>query len=163
MLPQVLLPQVLLVLVSIQLAESTASASPAALSAPSCATAPGHRASCYTSRWLQPPKLVPSGHSTDGPVIGNGDMGVVATGNAGEIQLYTGKNDFWATRDVPSGGCAYALMGSGSLEIAAPTAAAPPSPPGPPLRISHFKTAVLPPFFSPTTGAFGVTLAEKSI
>ena len=46
-------------------------------------------------------------------------MGVVATGGAGKIQLYTGKNDFWSTRDVPNGGCAYGLMGSGALEIEA--------------------------------------------
>ena len=60
-------------------------------------------------------------------------MGVVATGAAGKIQLYTGKNDFWATRDKPSGGCAYALMGSGALEIsAAPAPPAPPAPPSPP-------------------------------
>eukprot|EP01046_Picozoa_sp_COSAG06_P056433 COSAG06_NODE_10674_length_1638_cov_1.834958_1_plen_156_part_00 len=95
-----------------------------------CAEAPGRRASCYTTHWLSPPRSVPSGSSTDGPVIGNGDMGVVATGSAGAIQLYTGKNDFWSTRDVPSGGCAYALMGSGALEISSPQQKPPaPAPP----------------------------------
>jgi hypothetical protein len=90
-----------------------------------CDAEPGRRASCYTQHWTSPPSHVPSGHSTDGPVIGNGDMGVVATGGAGYIQLYTGKNDFWSTRDVPHGGCAYALMGSGSLEISAASPTAP--------------------------------------
>jgi hypothetical protein len=111
-------------------AATSAAAPSSSLSAPSCAAEPGKRASCYTQHWLSPPTLVPSGHSTDGPVIGNGDMGVVATGKAGLIQLYTGKNDFWSTRDVPSGGCAYALMGSGSLEIST-QAAHPPHPPPP--------------------------------
>jgi hypothetical protein len=105
-----------------------------------CAAAPGQRASCYTTHWLSPPRSVPSGSSTDGPVIGNGDMGVVATGSAGTIQLYTGKNDFWSTRDVPSGGCAYALMGSGALEISSPQASPTPAPPTPlgPLNCTIF-------------------------
>ena len=51
--------------------------------------------------------------------------------------MYTGKNDFWSTRDVPSAGCAYGLMGSGSLSISLvsspppPPAPTPPTPPSP--------------------------------
>ena len=48
----------------------------------------------------------------------------MATGRAAAIEFYIGKNDFWSTRDVPSGGCAYALMGAGSFSI---RSAAPPA------------------------------------
>ena len=55
--------------------------------------------------------------------------------------MYTGKNDFFATRDVPSAGCAYGLMGSGSLSIslvAPPSPPPPPSPPSPAFNCSLF-------------------------
>ena len=74
--------------------------------APSSCSAPPHqRASCFTQTWDHQPQLVPSGASTDGPLVGNGDMGAVAAGQPGTISLFTGKNDFWGVRDVPNGGC----------------------------------------------------------
>ena len=82
-----------------------------------CDAPAGQRAACYTQRWDMPPLRVPSGESTDGPLAGNGDVGVVAGGGAGLIQLFTGKNDFWLTKDAPTGGCAYGVSGTGSLAI----------------------------------------------
>ena len=81
------LPMVLPVLLLLQCQWVAAAGTTANSPISACAAPPGRRASCYTQRWLSPPHSVPSGSSTDGPVIGNGDMGVVATGNAGVIQL----------------------------------------------------------------------------
>ena len=66
-----------------------------AAGSPTCDAPAGERARCYATHWNRPPIEVPSGKSTDGPLIGNGDLGVVATGSTGSIQMYTGKNDFW--------------------------------------------------------------------
>ena len=32
----------------------------------------------------------------DGPLIGNGDLGATAASHNGTLQLWLGKNDFWA-------------------------------------------------------------------
>lgn len=42
-----------------------------------------------------PPKLVPTQGMPDGPLMGNGDVGVVAAGPANEQVYCIGKNDFW--------------------------------------------------------------------
>ena len=94
-----------------------AGASPPAVPVAGCDAPVGQRASCYAQRWTMPPRRVPSGSSTDGPLVGNGDLGVVAGGGTGRVQLYTGKNDFWLTKDAPTGGCAYGVSGTGSLAI----------------------------------------------
>ena len=45
----------------------------------------------------KPPRLVPTRGMTDGPLLGNGDVGVVLGGPASEQLFYIGKNDFWSS------------------------------------------------------------------
>jgi hypothetical protein len=55
----------------------------------------------------EPPKKVPSDKSVDGPLMGNGDVGVVLAGPPEELVFYIGKNDFWSRilfRPLPVGG-----------------------------------------------------------
>ena len=78
------------------------------------------RASCYTQRWEKPPTGVPSGRGLDGPLAGNGDMGVVLSGGDGIVTLYTGKNDFWGIKDIPGGGCPYTIMSGAWLQLSLP-------------------------------------------
>lgn len=44
----------------------------------------------------EPPKHVPSGKVVDGPLIGNGDLGVVIGGPPDRQRFYVGKDDFWS-------------------------------------------------------------------
>lgn len=44
----------------------------------------------------EPPRHVPSGTVVDGPVMGNGDVGVAIGGPPQEQRFYIGKNDFWS-------------------------------------------------------------------
>ena len=44
----------------------------------------------------QPPRNVPSGTVVDGPILGNGDVGVAIGGLPQEQRFYIGKNDFWS-------------------------------------------------------------------
>ena len=56
------------------------------------------------SRWVavfnKPAGPVPTGQMPDGPLLGNGDVGVVVAGHAGEQKFYIGKNDFWRRSDA---------------------------------------------------------------
>ena len=61
----------------------------------------------HTCIFNEPPKRVPSDRSVDGPVVGNGDIGVAAAGEPHEQMFYIGKNDFWSRslfRPLPVGG-----------------------------------------------------------
>lgn len=49
----------------------------------------------------QPPRHVPSGAVVDGPILGNGDLGVVLAGPPEEQRFFFGKNDFWSQQGVP--------------------------------------------------------------
>ncbi len=49
----------------------------------------------FIGTWTSPPKNVPSDKTVDGPLLGNGDMGVTFGGNTSNIVAYIGKNDFW--------------------------------------------------------------------
>ena len=44
----------------------------------------------------QPPQRVPSGTVSDGPTMGNGDVGVVMGGPPEDQRFYIAKNDFWS-------------------------------------------------------------------
>ncbi len=55
----------------------------------------------YTVVMTEPPKHVPSGTVVDGPILGNGDLGVAVGGPPERQQLYFGKNDFWTQQGSP--------------------------------------------------------------
>ncbi|MCX6996879.1 MAG: hypothetical protein NTV49_07300 [Kiritimatiellaeota bacterium] len=57
-----------------------------------CATA---QAMDYSAVFTAPPGGVPTGTMPDGPLLGNGDVGVVLAGPPEEQRFYIGKNDFW--------------------------------------------------------------------
>jgi hypothetical protein len=48
-----------------------------------------------------PPQHVPSGTVVDGPILGNGDLGVAMGGPAEDQRFYFGKNDFWSQQGSP--------------------------------------------------------------
>ncbi len=62
------------------------------IAALSCATA---RAMDYCAVYTSPPQGIPTGQMPDGPLLGNGDVGIVMAGSAEQQQFYVGKNDFW--------------------------------------------------------------------
>jgi alpha-L-fucosidase 2 len=66
----------------------------------------------YTIVMTEPPKLVPSGTVVDGPILGNGDLGVAIAGPPEEQQFYFGKNDFWSQQE--------SLLSVGGLSIRIP-------------------------------------------
>ena len=47
-----------------------------------------------------PPKRVPSPNVVDGPILGNGDLGIAIGGPPEEQSFYFGKNDFWSQQQV---------------------------------------------------------------
>ena len=49
----------------------------------------------------KPPQHVPSGTVVDGPILGNGDVGVAIGGPPDHLQFYIGKNDFWSQQASP--------------------------------------------------------------
>ena len=53
-------------------------------------------ASKYVGQWTAPPTRVPTQKLVDGPIVGNGDMGVTIGGPAEELTFYVGLNQFWA-------------------------------------------------------------------
>lgn len=50
----------------------------------------------HTSVFTEPPGYVPSVRWVDGPLLGNGDVGVVLSGEAEAQTFWIGKNDFWS-------------------------------------------------------------------
>ncbi len=50
----------------------------------------------HTGVFNEPPKRVPSVYGVDGPLLGNGDVGVVLSGEAEEQTFWIGKIDFWS-------------------------------------------------------------------
>ena len=74
--------------------------------------------SIYVSRYkavmTQPPKHIPTTKTPDGPLAGNGDIGLVVGGVPSHLTFYFGKNDFWrAIPYYPEGGIAL----PGTLEL----------------------------------------------
>ncbi len=53
------------------------------------------RAMDYTAVFDAPPKNVPTKAMPDGPLLGNGDVGVVLAGPPEAQRFHIGKNDFW--------------------------------------------------------------------
>ena len=90
---------------------------PAHATAPLSATAAqAHRiVENYEGVWTSPPTHVPSAATADGPMMGNGDVGVVMGGDVTALTSYLGKNDFFALK---SGYCAINPLGR--IVLAAP-------------------------------------------
>jgi alpha-L-fucosidase 2 len=49
----------------------------------------------------KPPERVPSGTVVDGPIMGNGDVGIAMGGPPEQQRFYIGKNDFWSQQAFP--------------------------------------------------------------
>ena len=47
-----------------------------------------------------PPENVPSRKTVDGPIMGNGDVGVTISGSPESLRFWISKNDFWKTKSV---------------------------------------------------------------
>jgi alpha-L-fucosidase 2 len=67
----------------------------------------------YSGVFTEPPKSVPTYYMPDGPLLGNGDVGVVLAGPPEEQRFYIGKNDWWGygdgSRAMPAGGLTLAI------------------------------------------------------
>lgn len=50
----------------------------------------------YQGAWTSPPTNLTSGETQDGPLMGNGDVGVVVGGTINNMTFYIGKNDFFS-------------------------------------------------------------------
>ena len=64
----------------------------------------------------EPPKNVPSNRVVDGPLIGNGDVGVVLSGPPERQRLWISKTDFWKTKPIYPNGSP-CLMGGIDIHI----------------------------------------------
>jgi alpha-L-fucosidase 2 len=49
----------------------------------------------------KPPQRIPSGTVVDGPIMGNGDVGIAMGGPPEQQRFYIGKNDFWSQQAFP--------------------------------------------------------------
>ena len=67
----------------------------------------------YTAVFDHPPVSVPTVSMPDGPLLGNGDVGVVLAGPPEEQKFYIGKNDFWR-QDQPQ------IIGVGVVTLSIP-------------------------------------------
>ncbi len=76
----------------------------------SCATV---QAMDYTAVFTGPPKNIPTYYMPDGPLLGNGDLGIALAGAPEEQRFYIGKNDWWGygdgSRAMPVGGLTLAI------------------------------------------------------
>jgi alpha-L-fucosidase 2 len=50
----------------------------------------------YQGTWTSPPGNMTGGETVDGPLMGNGDLGVAVGGPISNQTMYIGKNDFWS-------------------------------------------------------------------
>jgi alpha-L-fucosidase 2 len=61
----------------------------------------------YKAVFTKAPEKVPTAKTPDGPLAGNGDIGLTLGGNPDQLSFYLGKNDFWRAYPVyPGGGIA---------------------------------------------------------
>lgn len=61
----------------------------------------------YKAVFTAAPTKVPTSKTPDGPLAGNGDIGLTLGGTADQLTFYFGKNDFWRAYPVyPGGGIA---------------------------------------------------------
>jgi len=49
----------------------------------------------FKAVFTEPPKKVPTASTPDGPLAGNGDIGITMGGTPDKLCFYIGKNDFW--------------------------------------------------------------------
>lgn len=81
-------------------------------------TSPATNVSKYKAVFNRPPAQVPSEKVVDGPIIGNGDVGVVVSGEPELQRFWISKNDFWkAKRIFPNG--SPCLLGGVDIRIPA--------------------------------------------
>jgi hypothetical protein len=52
----------------------------------------------HTIPFSEPARRVPAQNMVDGPLLGNGDVGVVIAGTPEQLRFHIGKNDFWGVR-----------------------------------------------------------------
>jgi hypothetical protein len=60
----------------------------------------GSAVPAHTTVFTRPPQHVPTNMMPDGPLLGNGDVGVVLAGPPEEQRFFIGKNDFWRRNDA---------------------------------------------------------------
>lgn len=90
------------------------------LGSPQAATAQEIYAGRYKAVFTSVPRKVPTSKTPDGPLAGNGDIGLTLGGDPDKLRFYLGKNDFWRAYPVyPGGGIAL----PGWLEINIPALA----------------------------------------
>jgi alpha-L-fucosidase 2 len=66
----------------------------------------------HTAAFSQPPRAVPTDKTPDGPLLGNGDVGVVNAGPPERQRFHIGKNDFWSRHCIVTvGGVALEIPG----------------------------------------------------
>jgi hypothetical protein len=70
----------------------------------------------HVAIFAKPPQHVPTRGMVDGPLLGNGDVGVVLAGPPDAQQFHLGKNDFWRRHDA-------SVMAVGSIRLDAPALA----------------------------------------
>jgi len=70
----------------------------------------------YKGVFTAPPEMVPNQKTPDGPLTGNGDIGLTLGGTPDQLCFYLGKNDFWRAYPVYPGG-GIALPGALSVSI----------------------------------------------
>lgn len=68
----------------------------------------------YKAIFTKAPTKVPTAKTPDGPVAGNGDIGLTLGGNPDKLVFYFGKNDFWRAYPVYPGG---GIAAPGRLEV----------------------------------------------
>lgn len=87
-----------------------------------CGSRQGNAQEIYAGRYkavfTAAPQKVPTAKTPDGPLAGNGDIGLTLGGNPDNLCLYLGKNDFWRAYPVYPGG-GIALPGWLELNISA--------------------------------------------
>lgn len=86
---------------------------------PAWATDLPTRVSEHTAVFAHPPSRVPTGLMTDGPLLGNGDVGVVLGGPTHAQTFRIGKNDFWQIHD-PQKKLSGKIIAVGSLRLDVP-------------------------------------------
>ncbi|MDQ6479416.1 glycosyl hydrolase family 95 catalytic domain-containing protein [Dyadobacter sp. LHD-138] len=68
----------------------------------------------YKAVFTTVPKKVPTAKTPDGPLAGNGDIGLTLGGSPDKLVFYLGKNDFWRAYPVYPGG---GIVLPGRLEV----------------------------------------------
>ena len=69
----------------------------------------------YTAVFSQPPAQVPTPGMPDGPLLGNGDVGVALAGPPQAQRFYIGKNDFWRRTHADA-----SIMSVGVVDLSMP-------------------------------------------